>query len=134
MAKSPEEMAASMIANLPEKTGRGLEEWLALASESGHEKHGVLVKHLKTEHGVTHGYANLIAHQFLARKKGNDGPQDLVTNQYSGPKEALRPIYDRLIEGVQKFGNDVEISPKKAYVSLRRKKQFGLILLLFMKI
>ena len=38
MAKSPEEMALSMIQNLPEKTGKSLEEWLQITRASGLEK------------------------------------------------------------------------------------------------
>ena len=40
-------------------------------------------------------------------------------------KEHLKPIYDKLISEIQGFGNDIEIAPKKAYVSLRRQKQFA---------
>ncbi|MCP5044076.1 MAG: sigma-70 family RNA polymerase sigma factor, partial [bacterium] len=47
--------------------------------------------------------------------------------KYSGKKEALKPIYDTLIKAIKKLGKDVEIAPKKAYVSLRRNKQFALI-------
>ena len=127
MAKSPEQMAASMLANLEEKTGKPLVAWLKLVSASGLEKHGQILKLLKTEHGVTHGFANLITHKALEASKPVQAPLDLVENQYSGPKSGLRPIYDGLIEKIKTFGSDVEISPKKAYVSLRRKKQFALI-------
>lgn len=128
MAKSPEEMAMAMIANMQEKTGKTLEEWLQITTSLELEKHGQLVKHLKSEHGVTHGFANLIAHKTLAAKAPTESKApDLVAQQYAGGKAHLKPIYDALIAAIQKFGSDVEVAPKKAYVSLRRNKQFGLI-------
>ena len=129
MAKSPEEMANSMIANMKEKTGKTLEQWITLAKKSGERKHGGIVKHLKTEHGMTHGFANLVAHKTLKSDAGSasGGDDGLVAAQYAGPKADLKPIYDALIKAVNTLGKDVEVSPKKSYVSLRRNKQFALI-------
>ena len=123
---TPEEMAASMLKNLPEKTGKTLEQWQAILADAKLEKHGQMVSYLKKEHGVTHGFANLIVAKFRDQDAGN-AEIDLVRAQYSGPKAALKPIYDALIKTVSAFGPDVEIAPKKAYVSLRRKKQFAII-------
>ena len=120
---SPEEMAASMIAKLPEKTGKSLPEWLNIVRASGLEKHGQIVKHLKTDHGMTHGYANLVA----AKSRESDVPADLVAAQYEGSKAHLKPIHDDIVSFARSLGNDVEIAPKKSSVSLRRKKQFALI-------
>lgn len=128
MAPTPEEMAASMIANLEDKTGKDLASWLKITRASGLEKHGQIVKLLKSEHGMTHGYANLVAHETL--RAGASGPtaeMDLIDEQYSAAKADLRPIYEALIREISEFGNDVEVAPKKTYVSLRRNKQFGLI-------
>ena len=124
---SPEEMAESMIRNLEAKTGRNLAGWLAITRASGLEKHGAIVKLLKQQHGVTHGFASLIAQKSLAEDRPEAGGNDLVAAQYAGPKAGLRPIYDAVISAVREFGADVEVSPKKAYVSLRRNKQFGLV-------
>jgi len=127
MAKSPEEMAQSMIANLKEKTGKTLEEWVKVAKKSKLPKHGEIVTHLKGEHGLGHGYANLVAQTTLAGDAPAAGGDDLVAAQYDGAKAGLKPIYDALIAAVTKFGGDVDVSPKKTYVSLRRSKQFALI-------
>lgn len=127
MAKSPDEMAASMVANLKEKTGKDLPAWLKVVGKTKLEKHGAIVKHLKSEHGVTHGYANLIAHKALEAGSEPPAEDDLVQTQYGGAKADLRPIYDALLQAIQAFGDDVEVAPKKAYVSLRRNKQFALI-------
>ncbi len=118
-------MAASMLRNLPDKTGKPLGAWHKILNKSSLEKHGQLVNLLKKKHGVTHGFANLIVIKF--RDSGTQSGDDLVADQYSGGKADLRPIYDALLKAVQGFGKDVELAPKKAYVSLRRKKQFGLI-------
>ena len=127
MPKSPEEMAQAMIANMPEKTGKSLEEWLVISRGSGLDKHGLLVKFLKTEHQMTHGFANLVAHKTLKSDAGSAGDTDLVAAQYAGPKADLRPIYDAVLAILADLGKDVEVSPKKAYVSVRRSKQFALI-------
>jgi predicted transport protein len=128
MAKSPEDMTATMIANMKEKTGRTLDEWLEVARASGEHKHGAIVKHLKGEHGMTHGFANLVALRVLASEAGSGGdPAKLVDEQYAGDKAHLRPIYQAIVDATRRLGGDVQISPKKTYVSLRRSKQFAIV-------
>lgn len=123
-----DEAAQTMINNLPEKTGKSLDEWLKITQALGLTKHGEIMKVLKGDHGVSHGFANLITHMTLnsAAFTMNEST-DLVSEQYSGPKADLRPIYDKLESIIKSFGSDVEFAPKKAYVSLRRNKQFALI-------
>jgi Domain of unknown function (DUF5655)/Domain of unknown function (DUF4287) len=128
MAKSPEEMKAAMIAGLRDKTGKSLEEWLAILRASKRSKHKEFMDLLKNEHGVTHGFANMISLQALQSDSHTAADTDsLVRAQYAGAKAALRPIYDAILAAVMKFGKDIEVSPKKAYVSLRRSKQFAII-------
>ena len=47
MATSPEEQLATMLANIPDKTGKTLEEWKAIVAKAELEKHGMIVKLLK---------------------------------------------------------------------------------------
>ena len=113
----------TMVNNMPEKTGKSLEEWFQVLEKESFDKHSAMVKFLKTEHSVTHGFANTIAALFRDRGQPE---KDLVTTQYEG-KESLKPIYDALIATVENFGDDVTITPKKGSVSLIRKRQFALI-------
>jgi predicted transport protein len=125
MASSPEEQLATMLANIPEKTGKPLAAWLKIIASSGLSKHGQIVKLLKTEHGMTHGFANLVANRALGG--GEASGSDLIEAQYAGPKAELRPIYEAIAKFVQTLGKDVELAPKKTCVSLRRSKQFALV-------
>ena len=127
-ANSPEEGMASLIRNLEANTGKSIDAWIATARATGQTKHGQIVAVLKKDHGLSHGYANQIALRALAAAKPPAGSEvDPIDALYAGAKASLRPIHDALIAAIKGFGSDVEFSPKKSYVSVRRSKQFALI-------
>ena len=112
-----------MIDNMPEKTGKSLDQWKQILSKKNFAKHGEAVKFLKSEHQVTHGFANTIVTLY---RKDSEEVVDLVATQYKG-KEALLPIHEALVKYAKTLGSDVKITPKKTSVSVIRKNQFILI-------
>ncbi len=128
MPKRPEEMLAEMISSLKLKTGRSLDEWLEIIGKSGFAKHGEIVKYLKSNHAVSHGYANQIALRAVAQASpARDAGASPVDELFQGAKSALRPVYDAIMLQVTEFGADIDVALKKGYVSLRRSKQFAII-------
>jgi predicted transport protein len=117
----------TQLSNIEKSTGKTVAQWTAIINRSGLSKHGELVNFLKEKHGFTHGNANVIVHVAKQSHAGAaENPDDLITEQYKG-KENLKPWYDKIMKEIAKFGKDIEIAPKKTYVSLRRKKQFAII-------
>ena len=125
MSNSPEAMTRTMIDNMKEKTGKTLQQWITIVKKTNAIKHGEILKILKSEHGMTHGFANLVALKTL-KSDAASADTDLVAEQYAGAKAGLKPIYEALIKAATSFG-DVEVAAKKSYVSLRRSKQFAII-------
>lgn len=68
MGLSPEEMDAAIIRNLPEKTGKSMNEWLEVLQESSLTEKKELKAHLKDVHGVGHFQAQTIVKRFLEDK------------------------------------------------------------------
>ena len=122
----PDTSEQTVLANLPSKTGRTLAEWFPVLAATGLEKHSELMDHLKSGHGVTHGFANFIVLRYRAQGISQEG-DDLVDAQYAGARAGLRPVYDALVQAIREFGEDVEVAPKKSAVSVRRSKQFAVI-------
>lgn len=118
-----EKALQTMIDNMPDKTGKSLAQWFDVLSKVNIEKHGEAVKFLKTEHNVTHGFANTIVTLFKQQDKSE---VDLVAQQYQG-KESLLPIYHLLLEKIAQLADNLTITPKKASVSFIHKKQFVLV-------
>ncbi len=116
-----------MEKGLLDKTGKSLTEWITIVKATKLEKHGEILKFLKTEHDFTHGFANFVSLKARASDAASHNPDDLINLQYSKGKEHFKPIFDSIIEKIKELGNDIEIVPKKASVSIRRKRQFTLI-------
>lgn len=123
----------SQIRNIEKQYGKPLADWIKIVNESGKTKHTEIVAMLKTEHGMAHGAAHRVALQAKGAdstsivKAAKETGADPVLALYEGPKAAVKPIHDKLMDVVRGFGSDIELAPKSGYVSLRRKKQFAMI-------
>ena len=126
-SESVDKAYATQIANIEKNSGKKVAAWATILSKSGFSKHGELVNFLKEKHGFTHGNANMLVHYAKQSHAGAaENETDWIAEQYKG-KDELKKWYDKLMVEINKFGKDVESAPKKAYVSLRRKKQFAII-------
>ena len=130
---SVDEGLQAQIRNIERQYGKPLGEWIALIKESGLTKHTEIVALLKSQYGMSHGSAQHVA--LKAReadaasmvKAVEASGRDPAALLYSGKKAGLKPLLDALMTVITTFGNDIQLVPKKGYVSLRRKKQFAMI-------
>lgn len=117
----------SQIRNIERNYGRSIEDWISLIRGSGRSRHGEIVAMLKAEHGLSHGSANRVALVAIDALSPKAEATDPELSLYTGGKGQLWPIHSRLMEVVRHLGSDVEVVPKKGYLSLRRRKQFAMI-------
>lgn len=118
----------TMVMNIAKITGKSVIDWVKIVEKSRVMKHGEIVKMLKTDYNFRYGYANYVAHKTLQSDAGSAvSERSLIDEQYKEEKNVLLPIYELLISKIISFGSDIIVDPKKAYVSLKRKKQFALI-------
>jgi Domain of unknown function (DUF4287)/Domain of unknown function (DUF5655) len=110
------------------KTGKGPDDFRALAAEKGLVKSGEIVAWLKADYDLGHGHASAIAAVIVHADKRNASPDDLVAELFAGKKAAWRTAYDALAKEIAKFGTDVEMAPNLTYVNVRRgAKKFAIV-------
>ena len=130
MADSVKKAIKTQLTNIQNKTGKSLSELYAFIQQSGLSKHAEIREMVKSEFNLGYGDANTLAGLYRkslvpATESSNSLP-DKVDEIYSGSKTPLRPLHDAVMRSIKKLG-DFEISPKKTYLSLRRKKQFAMV-------
>ncbi len=124
--------AQAIINNLPDKTGKSIDEWVRLVEESGPVGEKERRAWLKKEFKLGGTTAALIAQR---AEGGIDEENDeeaylkaaprYVEAMFSGAKAGLRPIHDELIRLARSLGDDVKICPCKTMVPLYRNHVFA---------
>ena len=122
-------MGDAIARNLPAKTGKTFEQWVALARKQKLASRKEVVAWLKSEHKLGTVTAMFLAAEatgqsIVAEYADEDA---LLAGMYSGDKAALRPIYDELARAGRKLGKDVTLTVCKTYVGMRRSRMFALV-------
>jgi ABC-type sugar transport system substrate-binding protein len=113
------------VAELKEKTGRSVEEWVALVKNEAPKGRKGAARMAKDEHKMGTNSAWWIAERAGGKSGEEDTPEGhlaaavrYVEEQYAGPKEKLRPIFDELLTLGKSMGSDVKACPCKTIVPL----------------
>ncbi len=113
-------MMQKWIRELPEKSGRSLEEWIELTRRSGPATEKERREWLKKEYKFGTNVAACIAERVDGKGTEEDTPEaylkaaeQYVEAMFAGPRAALRPLYDQLLKIALGLGRDAKASPGK---------------------
>jgi hypothetical protein len=122
----------TQLKNIEAKTGKKLAELREVIAASGLSKHGEIRQMLMERFGLGYGDASSLVH-FALQSDGQSAAEaaglstdEVLDGIYTGTKAALRPLHETAMTAIGKLG-EFEIAPKKAYISLRRKRQFAML-------
>jgi hypothetical protein len=127
-------MTQKWIAELKEKTGRTLDEWLRFIKKSGPKDEKARRDWLKNEHQLGTNSAWWLAER--AEGKGAEvgdpdeylkAAEGYVETMFSGAKAGLRPIYDALLKLGLSVGKEAKACPCQTIVPLYRNHVFAQI-------
>ena len=127
-------MVQKWMRELPQKTGRSLEEWIALTRKSGPPTEKERREWLKKEHKLGTNAAAWIAERADGKGTEEDSPEAYLKSaagwveaQYFGPRAAMRLLYEELLKLGLSLGRDVKACPCKTMVPLYRNHVFAQI-------
>jgi hypothetical protein len=126
-----EERAMSFQAyldNVKAKTGKSPEDFAKLASRKGLDKHGDVVKWLKSEFSLGHGHATAIAGVVLKKGTPKLSANEKIGALFGGSKQHWRQPCESVIAKIKKFGSDADVGVGGTYINLLRAgKKFAIL-------
>ena len=124
-------MAQKWVAELRDKTGNSLADWLILLNTEGPAEEKGRRAWLKENYGLGTNSAWWLAERSLGKGVWDDTPEDYLATAVKNvdamflKKEVLRPLYDELLKLGLALGPDVKACPCQTIVPLYRKNVFA---------
>lgn len=131
----PDVARQNQLRNILTRTGKTIVELHEALAASGLTKVGQQRTLLMEQFALGYGDANMVALFFGKPLPPLDSPatvtpqgpaSDPLAEIYSGAKAKLVPLHAAVLDMVRGIGA-FEASPKKSYISLRRRKQFAML-------
>jgi Domain of unknown function (DUF5655)/Domain of unknown function (DUF4287) len=117
---------------LPEKTGRTLQQWAELVNKLETKVRKERIAYLKEEYGLGTNSAMHIVEYASDSLTWNGDPAVYlqqtviyVDEMFGGAKADLRPIFEKVMAAARKLGKDVKVCPCKTIVPFYRNRVFG---------
>ena len=127
-------MVQKWVAELKQKTGRSLAEWINLIKKEGPTTAADRSDWLKAKHKLGTNAAWWLAERAAGKGGEEDTPEKYlktaekyVEEMLAGKKAALRPLYDQLLELGLGTGSESKACPCKTIVPLYRNHVFAQI-------
>lgn len=114
---------AAAMEKIRATTGRSYEEWVAITKKNGPKDKDACWEWLRTKHGFSPRYAWWIVS--ADDRPLYDDPGKLVDALYSGPRAALRPLHEKIVDAALALGDDVVVTACKTMVPFYRKHVFA---------
>ena len=118
----------SYLKTINEKTGMTVDDFKAQAAAKNLTTYKEVLAWLKTDYGLGHGHANLVA-QLVTKSDEVYAPQaDKMADLFKGAKAHWRPSYDALAAKLLTFGPDVKLGANRSYINAtRNSKKFAIL-------
>lgn len=126
-APTPQEYEQQFIAELKEKSGKTLPEWMAAIAQKCFAKRNDIIAWLKTENGFGHANASLMASIHANDGKAIYANDDALIDGLFEKKENLRPVYQALEKAIKQEIKEAKFTPRKGYMSIHHEREFAVV-------
>ncbi|SFB96609.1 protein of unknown function [Parapedobacter composti] len=124
MALGPKQMGEAIIRNLKEKTGKSIEEWIALLEKQELKGKKEIMAFLKTDYGLGHFQAQKVFEHYSGKDHYED-PHTFAKKIFDTKKSW--ELYDFCRSKILLMAKDIRVQPCKTYIPFYRKNKFAML-------